>query len=154
MRRINITVLIVVLTALVACSSKAPEKTSPDNVETTAEALTGLTKGQVCATTSQCATGLTCVDTVCCENACGGGARDNQVCSNVYGNVMPDNQVGTCITLTTGQPCGSLVNENPCQWRGSNLNGGQNCPSPNAGDPIHACYTCSSSTCPAAYPVC
>ncbi|MDP1828998.1 MAG: IPT/TIG domain-containing protein [Archangium sp.] len=50
--------------------------------------------GNVCTTSAQCQSGRVCVDGVCCDGACGGGATDDcVVCSRAAGG--PVN--GTCV---------------------------------------------------------
>ena len=137
---------------LVACNSTVPVE-SAEKVGTVQQGAT-LATGQACNAGSQCTTGF-CVDTVCCDVACGNGARDNMVCSNIYTGVRPV-VGGTCITLSDGDACGSLEGLNPCTWRGSKVNGGNNCPAPGNGDPTKACYSCdaNNNTCPPGLPIC
>lgn len=142
---------------LVACNSRAPE-----DIGSTTEAIVLGRAGDPCTTNSNCDQQVNgnpatfapfCVDTVCCTSSCGGGARDNMTCSNVYSRVEgvdvyagTGKSPGQCITLQIGQPCGALVSTNPCLWRGSDVNGGNNCPAPNDGT-TYACYPCGA-TCP------
>ncbi len=108
--------------------------------------------GAPCALETECASGF-CVDAVCCDTACGGGARDAQSCSNIYGAVAGLTN-GTCTPLGTDDPCGALTSISPCTWRGSNLNNGGKCPNPPSGESV-ACFPCTdSSDCNAAFPVC
>lgn len=59
--------------------------------------------GDSCMTAVECVTGF-CVDGVCCESACGGGAADDcQVCSAAAGS--PAN--GTCAPRAAGSTCRS-----------------------------------------------
>ncbi len=136
---------------LVACNSNAPAPVV-ENVDATGQPL--LMQGQACNQGNQCTSGF-CVDTVCCNTACGNGARDNMVCSNIYTGAQPI-VGGTCVTLAVGDACGALEGLNPCTWRGSNINGGNNCPAPGNGTPAKACYTCSAgnNTCPPGLPIC
>ncbi|MFT3774784.1 MAG: kelch repeat-containing protein [Minicystis sp.] len=57
--------------------------------------------GAACSASNQCSSGF-CVDGVCCNTACGGGANDCQACSVAAGA----SQDGTCTALTTGS-CGT-----------------------------------------------
>src|SRR5689334_743225 len=112
---------------LVACNSTAPlpPEPEPENLGTSTQAL--LSQGEPCNADVQCAapagfparTYGFCVDTVCCNQACGGGVRDNQVCSNVYNPTLTGQTIatpGTCVTLKIGDPCGDLDGLNPCTW--------------------------------------
>lgn len=136
---------------LMACNSSTPVPAA-ENVGTTEQPL--LLQGQACNLGNQCASGF-CVDTVCCDTACGDGARDNQVCSNVYTGAQPI-AGGTCTTVPVGGACGALEGLNPCTWRGSTVNGGNNCPAPGNGTPANACYSCTAgnNTCPPGLPIC
>jgi MYXO-CTERM domain-containing protein len=152
MKRMNLTpgawfgALVMGAFAVFACnSSPAPSET----VGTQAEAL--FATGVPCSAATQCETG-NCVDGVCCNTACGGGARDLQSCSNIYG-VVPGLVNGTCTTLTVGNACGSLVSVNPCTWRGTTVNNGNNCPNPPGG--ASACFPCTGpADCSGAFPIC
>ena len=116
-----------ILSVAAACNSRPDEL-----IGRAGSAL--IAQGQACSAASECATGF-CVDGVCCNTACGGtlqqpcGVSDEFSCSNLYGNVggLTD---GTCVTLTTGQACGELVNCSPCQARGAKLTNGTQCPNP------------------------
>jgi hypothetical protein len=137
------------LAALVvaACTSGPPP--TAETLGTAASAL--FANGVPCASEGQCTSGF-CVDGVCCDTACGGGARDLQACSNVYGKVtgLVD---GTCFTLKPGDACGALTTVNPCTWRGTIVNNGNNCPNPPGGST--ACFPCTTSgDCSGAFPVC
>ncbi|MDC3962843.1 hypothetical protein KEG38_54010, partial [Polyangium jinanense] len=58
-------------------------------------------QGGSCATAADCATGF-CVDGVCCNEACGGGAaNDCQACSKAAGATVD----GTCAPLAAGTSC-------------------------------------------------
>lgn len=107
--------------------------------------------GIPCASGAQCGSTF-CVDGVCCATACGGGVRDTLACSNVYGPVAGLVN-GTCKTLAVGDACGSLTTVNPCTWRGTTVNGGNNCPNPPGG--ASACFPCTTAAqCGGAFPVC
>lgn len=56
--------------------------------------------GTPCTQASQCATGF-CVDGVCCNSACGGGAADCQACSTAAGGPVD----GTCSPLPGTAVC-------------------------------------------------
>ena len=56
--------------------------------------------GTPCTSPSQCATGF-CVDGVCCNSACGGGAADCQACSTAAGGPVD----GTCNPLPSTAVC-------------------------------------------------
>ncbi|MCS6798456.1 MAG: hypothetical protein NZ898_07995, partial [Myxococcota bacterium] len=57
--------------------------------------VSGLTDGEPCTSASQCLSGF-CVDGVCCESACGGGASDDcQACSTDSGG----SRNGRCTAL-------------------------------------------------------
>lgn len=148
MRMRSILAFVAFLLLMVACTVTPPPE--EEHLGTTSEEL--IAQGGRCLQNSQCQTGH-CVDTVCCNTACGFGARDDFSCSNIYGTV-PGLVDGVCTHLTTGQKCGSLTSFNPCKWRGSDINGGGNCPAP--GDGIEfACQACNtSSDCPQGLPVC
>jgi MYXO-CTERM domain-containing protein len=137
---------------LVACNTNTPAPPSAEHVDSTAQPL--LAQGQACNLGNQCTSGF-CVDTVCCDTACGDGARDNMVCSNVYTGDTPV-VGGTCTTVPIGGASGDLEGLNPCTWRGSTVNGGNNCPAPGNGTPNKACYSCSAgnNTCPPGLPIC
>lgn len=140
--------LVFVLAALfaAACGSRraAPERLGSASSELFAN-------GVPCGSATQCATG-NCIDGVCCDTACGGGVRDLMACSNVYGAV-PGLVNGTCKTLVAGNACGSLTTINPCSWRGTVVNGGNNCPNPPGGS--SACFPCTTSAdCSGGFPIC
>jgi len=60
--------------------------------------------GGACAAGSECQSGF-CVDGVCCDTACGGGAVDCQACSVAAGAAAD----GTCATLAAGKTCRPVV---------------------------------------------
>lgn len=72
----------------------------------------GVEIGAACAVPSQCPTGF-CVDGVCCDSACEGGAGDCQGCSVMAG------------ALVDGR-CALLVDESPCD-DGGHCNGVEHC---------------------------
>jgi hypothetical protein len=131
-----------------ACSSQR----APSRAEHLGSASSELfTNGVPCAASTQCTSG-NCIDGVCCSTPCGGGARDLQACSNVYGTI-PGLVNGTCKTLVAGDACGSLTTVNPCSWRGTVVNGGNNCPNPPGGS--SACFPCATSAdCSGGFPIC
>jgi hypothetical protein len=147
--------------AFIACTTPGadPNAQAPaERLGTTSQALVAL--GQSCVSNAQCAPGNDaaghCVDTVCCDTACGGGVRDNLACSNLYGTVaglVP----GHCTTLANGDACGALEvadQGNACRYRATKVTGGT-CPVPNGNVQAQACYPCTdSSTCGAGRPVC
>jgi MYXO-CTERM domain-containing protein len=142
-------VLFILLFVVAACNSQ--RQAAAERIGKTNQAL--LTQGSPCLQNSHCETGF-CVDAVCCENACGGGERDNFACSNIYGTV-PGLVDGKCTQLQPGDACGKLETFDPCTWRGTILNGGHNCPNPPFGATSVACYDCSAGqTCPDGVPVC
>ena len=69
----------------------------------------GMTKpnGQLCGGTIECASGF-CIDGVCCNSACGGGAVDCQACSVAAGAPAD----GMCATAKMGSLCRSATS--PC----------------------------------------
>src|SRR5262249_29162971 len=62
----------------------------------------GMTSGTPCTMAAECAVGF-CVDGVCCNSACAGGALDCQACSQAAGAPAD----GTCAPLAAGTTCGS-----------------------------------------------
>ncbi|WP_437620479.1 kelch repeat-containing protein [Sorangium sp. So ce1151] len=74
--------------------------------------------GVSCGSPHECATGF-CVDGVCCDTACGGGASDCQVCSASHGagangtcTLLPRD---VCTTNCAGKPDGTPCEDgNPC----------------------------------------
>jgi hypothetical protein len=56
--------------------------------------------GTPCGVTAQCTSGF-CVDGVCCDSSCGGGAADCQACSKATGAAMD----GTCTVAASGTVC-------------------------------------------------
>ncbi|MDX2010223.1 MAG: hypothetical protein SFW67_08540 [Myxococcaceae bacterium] len=60
--------------------------------------------GQPCTTAAQCPSGL-CVDGVCCDSECGGGADDCLACSAALGAVAS----GTCTVLGQARVCRAAV---------------------------------------------
>lgn len=143
--------LVFVLAALCAsaCSSRrAPADHDPALGFVSSELFA---LGVPCGNATQCTSGF-CVDGVCCDTACGAGARDLQACSNIYGAV-PGLVNGTCKTLAAGNACGSLTTVDPCTWRGTTVNGGNNCPNPPGGSA--ACFPCvDSGDCSGGFPIC
>jgi hypothetical protein len=149
MRHLKVLTVLFVLFVVAACNSQ--RRPSPETLGRTHQEL--LVEGSPCTQNSHCDSGF-CVDAVCCENACGNGARDTFSCSNVYGTVagLVD---GKCTQLKVGEACGALESFDPCTWRGTNLNGGHNCPNPPFGSQEFSCYDCSAGqTCPDGVPVC
>lgn len=149
MRHLKLLTVLFVLFVIAACNSQRP--IDGEKLGKTHQPL--LAQGSPCLQNSHCETGF-CVDAVCCENACGGGERDNFSCSNIYGTVagLVD---GKCTQLKPGDACGKLETFDPCTWRGTNLNGGNNCPNPPFGSSAFACYDCGGgTTCPDGVPVC
>jgi hypothetical protein len=59
--------------------------------------------GARCASAQGCVAGASCIDGVCCQSACGGGASDCQGCSLLVGAM----QNGTCGPVADGFPCGT-----------------------------------------------
>ena len=150
MRHLKLLTVLFVLFVIAACNSQA-RRIDSEKLGTTVQPL--LAQGSPCLQNSHCETGF-CVDAVCCENACGGGERDNFSCSNIYGTVagLVD---GKCTQLKPGDACGKLETFDPCTWRGTVLNGGNNCPNPPFGSSAFACYDCGGGqTCPDGVPVC
>jgi hypothetical protein len=142
--------LVALAASAIAAAAACNARTIPiEDLGVQASAL--FANGTPCAGPTQCTSGF-CVDAVCCDTACGGGARDLLSCSNLYG-VVPGLVDGTCTALTPGDACGSLTSVNPCQWRGTTVNNGNNCPNPPGG--AVACFPCGGpEDCSAAYPVC
>jgi MYXO-CTERM domain-containing protein len=152
---------VAVLTVIACSTSPSTDPNAPAPVERLGQASQALVAlGQACVTNAQCAPGADaaghCVDTVCCDTSCGGGARDNVACSNVYGTV-PGLVPGTCKTLANGDPCAALeaVDQgNACRFRATKIAAGA-CPAPNGNVQEQACYPCTdSSTCGPGRPVC
>lgn len=131
-----------------ACSSRR----APSEAERLGSASAELfANGLPCGAATQCTSG-NCIDGVCCDTTCGGGARDLFACSNIYGAV-PGLVNGTCKALVAGNACGSLTTINPCTWRGTVVNGGNNCPNPPGG--ASACFPCATSAdCSGGFPTC
>src|SRR5438067_684326 len=100
-RRMRIVAALAVAVVITACAT-APTR---ERIATEREEL--FTNGVPCASNAQCTSGF-CVDAVCCNTACGGGARDLQSCSNVYGKIAGLTD-GTCAALKAGDACGSLT---------------------------------------------
>src|SRR5690606_1330283 len=117
----------VLLFALAACNASRSGPPRGETVGATSQSLVAL--GQPCSSDAQCTTDGTvdgagrCVDTVCCNSTCGGGARDDQACSNVYGTVAGLTP-GQCTSLPDGAPCGALEPGAYCRFRSSTVNGG------------------------------
>ena len=82
---------------------------------------------------AECATGLTCVDGVCCDSTCTG---DCQACD------LPGS-VGTCTTLTTGQPHHTIDAPSP-----------RSSPCPGSGACVGYCDGTSATTCSASTTLC
>ena len=134
-----------VAAACAAGCTSAPPSSEPTGSVASALATTGVP----CSSAGQCASGH-CVDGVCCNSACGGGTRDLQACSNVYGAV-PGLVDGTCTTLNRGDPCGSLVATNPCIRRSTTVNAGGRCLGVIGA--LAACFPCDGpADCSGAFP--
>ena len=149
----NLSLALVLFAALLAAAAAACSSRRAPSVDEHlgVEASELFANGLPCASATQCTSG-NCVDGVCRNTACGGGARDLQACSNVYGAVAGLTN-GTCHTLVAGDACGSLTTVNPCSWRGTVVNGGNNCPNPPGGS--SACFPCATSAdCSGGFPVC
>ena len=74
---------------------------SDETNNTKATAFTVLSNGGIaCTSASQCSSGF-CVDGVCCNTACGGGAVDCQACSTAAGGPVD----GTCSMLSSTTVC-------------------------------------------------
>jgi MYXO-CTERM domain-containing protein len=99
-------------------------------------------QGDPCGTGAECASGF-CVDGVCCDTACGGGATDDcQACSTTAGAA----QDGTCCPVGDGALCqdgDACTQTDTCQ---GGLCVGGNPVSCLASDPCHAAGTCDPTT--------
>jgi hypothetical protein len=155
MRLRSILAFIAFLLLFVACTVPPPPEA--EKLGQTSQEL--IPQGQRCLENAQCKTGF-CVDTVCCNTACGFGARDTLSCSNIYGTRLvggtsvPNSSDGTCMQLDETSPCGALTSFNPCEWKGGVVNHGGQCNAPDGTLEV-ACQACNtSSDCPAGLPVC
>ena len=147
----NVWLVVFALASLAAgaCSSRRAPTFEMEQLGSVSSEL--FANGLPCAGPTQCTSG-NCIDGVCCNTSCGAGARDLQACSNVYG-VVPGLVNGTCKTLVAGEACGSLTTVNPCSWRGTVVNKGNNCPNPPGG--ASACFPCATSAdCSGGFPAC
>jgi hypothetical protein len=94
--------------------------------------------GAACSTTRECKSGF-CVDGVCCDTACGGGASDCQACSKAAGGSTD----GTCQKSAAGTVCRAMAGA--CDVAETCTGTSEICPA----DKLRSrSYTCRASTGP------
>lgn len=91
--------------------------------------------GAACGSTRECKSGF-CVDGVCCDTACGGGADDCQVCSKASGGSVD----GTCQKSAAGTVC--RASAGPCDVAEACTGTSEICP---ANKLRSRSYTCRAS---------
>src|SRR5262245_10372999 len=104
---VRVSPVVVALTATMACSLGSASPTPPpEETRATQQGLHAPPKpaspnGSLCLGAFECDSGF-CVDGVCCNTACGGGAKDDcQVCSAATGAQTN----GVCTFVSPGTVC-------------------------------------------------